>query len=67
MAQERPRAWRKASQSNGSGGACVEVAMFEDGTIGIRDSKNPTGPKLFLTRPSWTAFLSDTKAGQLDR
>jgi hypothetical protein len=60
------RAWRKASQSNGSGGACVEIAAFQDGTIGVRDSKDPGGPNLVLSRPAWTAFLTDTKAGLLD-
>jgi hypothetical protein len=66
MAEGRSRAWRKASKSNGSGGACVEFAVFEDGTMGVRDSKDPTGPRLALTPDAWTAFLSDTKRGHLD-
>ncbi|RFS84634.1 DUF397 domain-containing protein [Actinomadura spongiicola] len=40
--------WRKASRSTSNGGACIELARVND-TIAIRDSKNPTGPKLLLT------------------
>lgn len=57
--------WRKARRSDGQG-MCVEFARFEDDTIGVRDSKNPTGPKLQLARPAWTAFLADAKAGRFD-
>jgi hypothetical protein len=57
--------WRKASNSDGHG-ACVEVAVFPDGTIGIRDSKNPVGSKLVLVPPAWMAFLTATKAGHFD-
>ncbi|HEX6074735.1 MAG TPA: DUF397 domain-containing protein, partial [Micromonosporaceae bacterium] len=59
------RAWRKANASNGSGGACVEFAVFRDGTIGVRDSKNPNGPELVVTLTAWTAFLTDAKHGRL--
>ncbi|WP_433227443.1 DUF397 domain-containing protein [Actinomadura formosensis] len=41
-------AWRKASRSSGNGGNCVELARI-DGTVAIRDSKNPHGPKLLIT------------------
>jgi hypothetical protein len=57
--------WRKASQSDGSG-ACVEVAVFQDGTIGVRDSKNPDGPKFVLTRTIWMALLAEAKKGRFD-
>jgi hypothetical protein len=57
--------WRKASRSDGQG-MCVEIAVFEDGTIGVRDSKHPTGPRLVLNRPAWSAFMIDAKAGRLD-
>jgi len=40
--------WRKASHSSNNGGDCVEVARISN-TIAIRDSKNPQGPKLFIT------------------
>jgi uncharacterized protein DUF397 len=38
--------WRKSSHSEGTvEGTCVEVADLA-GPIGIRDSKNPHGPRL---------------------
>jgi hypothetical protein len=40
--------WRKASRSSNNGGNCVEVARVS-GTVAIRDSKDPDGPKLLLT------------------
>jgi hypothetical protein len=57
-------AWRKATYSGGQG-ACVEVAVFHDGAIGIRDSK---GPEINLTiSPStWSSFLTQTKHGTYD-
>lgn len=65
MAENLTRAWRKASRSNGSG-ACVEVAVFTDGTIGVRDSKNPDGPRLTFTPAEWEAFLAGAKQGEFD-
>ncbi|TYK46725.1 DUF397 domain-containing protein [Actinomadura decatromicini] len=42
--------WRKASRSGENGGACVELASASD-VIVVRDSKNPTGPRLTMSRP----------------
>ncbi|MFD0688197.1 DUF397 domain-containing protein [Actinomadura fibrosa] len=56
--------WRKSSRSDHSGGNCVEVAGFGDG-IGVRDSKDPEGPKLTLDAASWRAFVQGIKAGRL--
>jgi hypothetical protein len=49
--------WSRASwsKSNGSGD-CVEVAIVGE-TIGLRDSKDPTGPVLTCTYRSWREFL----------
>lgn len=41
--------WRKSSHSDHSGGNCIEVADL-DPRIGVRDSKNPHGPKLIINR-----------------
>ncbi|MEV5828369.1 DUF397 domain-containing protein [Spirillospora sp. NPDC052242] len=41
--------WRKASRSGENGGNCVEVAALS-GVVGVRDSKDPGGPVILLTR-----------------
>jgi hypothetical protein len=55
--------WFKSSFSE-SNGQCVEIAHLNDGTVGMRDSKNPTGPALTFTPGAWDTFLSATKAGE---
>ncbi len=37
--------WRKSRRSGG-GDNCVEVAFASDGSVGVRDSKDRTGPVL---------------------
>jgi len=56
--------WRKASYSAGQG-ACVEVAIFQDGAIGVRDSKRPD-TNLTLAPSIWSTFLAHTKHGTYD-
>jgi len=58
-------AWRKAAASNPSGN-CFEVAKLSDGTIAVRDSKNPEGAVLRYTKPEITAFLDGAKKGEFD-
>jgi hypothetical protein len=49
--------WRKSSHSGGSGtGACVEVA-FEATAVGVRDSKNTSGPSLAFSPTAWRTFV----------
>ncbi|MGK5554441.1 DUF397 domain-containing protein [Actinomadura kijaniata] len=43
--------WRKSSHSGGQGSACVEVASVT-GMTGIRDSKDPNGSFLLVSRES---------------
>lgn len=50
------RQWRKSSHS-GSGSNCVEVACG-DGTMAIRDSKQPAAGHLTLPTPSVQALLT---------
>ncbi|MBT2207424.1 DUF397 domain-containing protein [Actinomadura sp. NEAU-AAG7] len=45
----RDLAWRKASRSTNNGGDCVEVAGAPSG-VAVRDSKDPGGPRLLLSR-----------------
>jgi hypothetical protein len=55
--------WIKSSHSGGSN-ECVEVAWLDGGQVGVRDSKNPTGPALIFTPGEWDAFRT---AVQVDR
>ncbi|MFI9632865.1 MULTISPECIES: DUF397 domain-containing protein [unclassified Nocardia] len=49
--------WFKSSRSGG-GKECVEVAHLAGGMVGVRDSKNPTGPALVFTPAAWDAFTA---------
>ncbi|GAA0908565.1 DUF397 domain-containing protein [Virgisporangium aurantiacum] len=56
--------WRKSSRSSG-GGNCVEVATASDGTIGVRDSKNPEGGVLAFHPIVWSAFTGAVCDGEI--
>ncbi|MFI0366304.1 DUF397 domain-containing protein [Actinomadura sp. 1N219] len=58
--------WRKSSRSNTSGSDCVEIADLA-GNIGVRDSKDPHGPKLTLHTTTWHALTRRIKNGDHDR
>ncbi|MFY1689684.1 DUF397 domain-containing protein [Plantactinospora sp. WMMB782] len=53
--------WRKSTRSGGNGGACVEVADNLPGVVGVRDSKDPTGPALTFGATAWRAFVNLAK------
>ncbi|MFB4316341.1 DUF397 domain-containing protein [Actinomadura sp. 21ATH] len=57
--------WRRSSYST-SGENCVEVAALLD-HLGVRDSKDPDGPKLVFSAMAWQNFRSQVKAGAYDR
>ncbi|GLZ02792.1 hypothetical protein Acsp03_02590 [Actinomadura sp. NBRC 104412] len=58
--------WRKSSRSEGSvNGACIEVARL-DARFGVRDSKDPNGPKLTLPAGSFSELLTRIKSGEFD-
>ncbi|MFJ8687328.1 DUF397 domain-containing protein [Micromonospora wenchangensis] len=52
--------WRKSTRSN-NGGDCVEVADNLPGVVGLRDSKDPSGPTLAFAPRAWTRFLASIK------
>ncbi|MEV6336395.1 DUF397 domain-containing protein [Nocardia vinacea] len=58
--------WFKSSYSE-SAAQCVEVAWLAGGRVGIRDSKNPTGPALVFTPGEWDAFTQVVKEHKGDR
>jgi hypothetical protein len=51
--------WRKATRSGQ--GECVEVTDNLVGVVGVRDSKDPSGPVLTFDPPSWRTFLAHAK------
>jgi hypothetical protein len=51
--------WRKSTRSGN--GECVEVADNLPGVVGVRDSKNPTGPVLTFTPHTWRTFIGQLK------
>ncbi|MBX6389517.1 MAG: DUF397 domain-containing protein [Frankia sp.] len=61
-----PANWRKSSYSSYHG-QCVEVAFLDQGTVAVRDSRDPAGPRLLFTAAEWSAFLAGAKDGEFDR
>jgi hypothetical protein len=59
-------AWFKSSRSKDAT-ACVEVAHLDGGIVGVRDSKNPTGPALVFTPAEWDAFTGGVNDGEFNR
>jgi hypothetical protein len=53
--------WKKASRSNESGDACVEVASTDE-IVAVRDSKNPGGPKIFLSHGDFQQLAEALKS-----
>ncbi|MFC7549588.1 DUF397 domain-containing protein [Plantactinospora sp. GCM10030261] len=60
MHLSNPR-WRKSTRSNSAGGDCVEVADNQPGVVGVRDSKDPTGPVLVFGPAAWKSFVVSAK------
>jgi hypothetical protein len=56
--------WFKSSRS---AGGKEEVAHLDGGVVGVRDSKNPTGPALVFTPAEWDAFTADVAGGEFRR
>ncbi|MGH3754620.1 MAG: DUF397 domain-containing protein [Pseudonocardiaceae bacterium] len=56
-------AWRTSSRSNGERD-CVEVAVVP-GRVGVRDSKDRSGPALLVPPSAWRAFVGDLQRGEL--
>ncbi|NEA23889.1 DUF397 domain-containing protein [Actinomadura bangladeshensis] len=53
--------WRKAMKSGENGGACVELSSLPD-VIAVRDSKDPSGPKLIIDREDFKRFAEALKS-----
>jgi Domain of unknown function (DUF397) len=59
--QIEPR-WLKSNYSGNGGGDCVEVARNLPGVVAVRDSKNPDGPVLIVSRGEWASFVTRVRA-----
>jgi hypothetical protein len=57
--------WAKSSLSHANGN-CVEVAHLSNGQVGMRDSKNITGPFLGFSSEEWRAFLGGVRNGEFN-
>ncbi|PJN38073.1 DUF397 domain-containing protein [Streptomyces sp. CB02959] len=60
-----PLNWIKSSYSGSNGGSCVEWApehAAATGEVLVRDSKNPNGPQLTLTRESFAGLVEFAKS-----
>ncbi|WP_063050572.1 DUF397 domain-containing protein [Nocardia arthritidis] len=58
--------WFKSGRSTGKE-ACIEVAWLEAGRVGVRDSKDPTGPALIFAPGQWDAFAAGVRGGEFNR
>ncbi len=58
--------WFKSTHS-GASENCVEVAFLPDAVVGVRDSKDPSGPALVFTVVEWSSFTAAATRGDLDR
>ncbi len=58
--------WRKSTRSDTGGNSCVEVAKNLPDVVGVRDSKDRSGPALAFPPEAWTAFLDGVKDGEFD-
>ncbi|MGC5009459.1 DUF397 domain-containing protein [Streptosporangium sp. DT93] len=57
--------WKKSVRS-GTNGNCVEVAALNGGHVGVRDSKDRSGPVLTFTPGEWSAFVAGVRDGEFD-
>ncbi|OQS15705.1 DUF397 domain-containing protein [Nocardia donostiensis] len=64
---ELPEAqWYKSSHSADQD-SCVEIAHLDADLVGVRDSKNPSGPALVFTPDEWDAFTAGIVDGEFNR
>ena len=59
--------WIKSSYSGPTGGNCVEVAFLADGSVAMRNSRDPDGPALVFTGAEWAAFVGGARDGEFSR
>ena len=45
---------------------CVAVKKLADGSVKVRDTKDPGGPALMFNKDEWDAFIGGAKLGEFD-
>ena len=58
--------WTYTKSSHSGMNGCVEVRLLDDGTIGVRDSKDVRQPALVFTPIEWRAFVAGVRDGEFD-
>ncbi|MDH6469691.1 hypothetical protein M2303_003237 [Micromonospora sp. H404/HB375] len=58
--------WFKSSKSGPNCDNCVEVA-YVTGAVGVRDSKDKTGPALIFAPDDWQTFVARARGGAFGR
>ena len=58
-----PHGWLKSSRS-ADNAQCVEVRLTQ--AVGVRDSKDRSGPVLAVDAVAWRGFVAGVKAGEYD-
>lgn len=56
-------AWQKSHHSNPSG-ECAELGLLTDGRIALRNSRDPRGPALLLSRDALEDLLDSARCGE---
>jgi hypothetical protein len=57
--------WRKSQRSN-SQGQCVEMARIADGTVAVRNSRDPEGPALIFPVDGVRELITGLRGGSFD-
>ncbi|MBB5067852.1 hypothetical protein BJ969_000940 [Saccharopolyspora gloriosae] len=66
MTRDADSGWFKSTRSSGASDNCVEVRISAY-AVGVRDSKERSGPAFEFSLSSWGAFLAEVKVARFDR
>jgi hypothetical protein len=58
------KTWFKSSYSGGGTSECIETA-FLPSAVAVRDSTDPSGPRLEFASGAWTSFVDAIRDGGL--
>ncbi|MFJ2031199.1 DUF397 domain-containing protein [Streptosporangium sp. NPDC087985] len=64
LAEPSTLEWQVSSRCNN--GSCVEITRLPNGDVGMRDSKDQSGPILEFTVAEFRSFIYSIKDGKFD-